>query len=123
MPMPQFPHDRWRVLSPYLDQALDVPPDARGAWLASLRAVDGPLARDLGAMLEEHAAVDESGFLDGMALDAQLREPRLSPGSRSGPIGSCRSSDRAAAGACGAPIGAMAASRGRRQSSCSIWRS
>jgi len=31
--MPPFNADRWRVLSPYLDEALEIAPDERADWL------------------------------------------------------------------------------------------
>ena len=78
--MPQFPRERWRELSPYLDQALDIEPAARAAWIAALRDTDPVLARDLVALLSEHEAADQAGFLDGMALDAALCAPQQTLG-------------------------------------------
>ena len=73
--MPQFPPERWRALSPYLDEVLDVPAEARAGWLSSLRAVDAALAHDLVALLDEHEAADEAGFLDGMVLPPDIWAP------------------------------------------------
>ena len=42
--MAGFTTDRWRVLSPYLDQALDLDVEEREPWVASLRLED-PVAR------------------------------------------------------------------------------
>ncbi|MPY90389.1 MAG: tetratricopeptide repeat protein [Luteitalea sp.] len=56
--------DRWRRLSPYLDHALGIGIEERAAWLASIRAEDATLAADLQTLLAEHAALDESGFLE-----------------------------------------------------------
>jgi len=39
--------DRWRALSPYLDEALAMPAHNRAAWLADIRARDAALASDL----------------------------------------------------------------------------
>jgi serine/threonine protein kinase/Tfp pilus assembly protein PilF len=50
-------------LSPYLDEALDVPPGDRASWLASISARDATLASELHALLSEHEAADERGFL------------------------------------------------------------
>ena len=55
--------DRWRRLSPYLDEALDTPTRERGSILAELRARDAALAADLQALLSEREAADASGFL------------------------------------------------------------
>ena len=64
--MPPVDPDRWRALSPYLDQALDLPSDlARAEWLRSLSARDAALAADVRSLLDEHDAADESAFLEG----------------------------------------------------------
>src|SRR5436190_18608027 len=67
--MPPINPDRWRVLSPYLDEALDVSPDQRPAWLADLSARDSALAADLSSLLAGHVAVHDSGFLERAILD------------------------------------------------------
>ncbi len=67
--MPHVSPERWRVLSPYLDEALEIPAADRTAWLASIQARDISLAADLRAMLEEHQTLDESRFLVGAVLD------------------------------------------------------
>ncbi len=56
--------DRWRILSPHLDRALEMPEDARGAWLESLRTEDPALAAEVEALLEEHRALSREGFLE-----------------------------------------------------------
>ena len=56
--------DRWHILSPYLDQALTLPPEDRLRWLESLRAEDPTLAVDLGALLEEHRVVEQKRYLE-----------------------------------------------------------
>jgi eukaryotic-like serine/threonine-protein kinase len=58
--------DRWRVLAPHLDRALDLPEEERGSWLASLREEDAALADDLAALLERHATLEHQGFLKGV---------------------------------------------------------
>ena len=67
--MPPFNADRWRVLSPYLDEALEIAPDERADWLASIAARDAALANDLRSMLAQHRTVHESRFLEGVVLD------------------------------------------------------
>jgi len=62
--MPPFSPDRWRTLSPYLDEALEIRTVERGAWLASICARDASLGADLRSLLAEHDLVHESGFLD-----------------------------------------------------------
>ena len=72
--MPPITPDRWRILSPYLDEALDIAADERPAWLASIGLRDAALATDLKAMLAEHEVADHSGFLAGAVLDARLEQ-------------------------------------------------
>jgi serine/threonine protein kinase/tetratricopeptide (TPR) repeat protein len=59
--------DRWRALSPYLDEALELPTADRAAWLASIYARDTGLAVDLQALLAEHDRVHASRFLEQLA--------------------------------------------------------
>src|SRR4029453_6417539 len=67
--MPPFNADRWRVLSPYLDEALEIAPDEPADWLASIAARDAALADDLRSMLAQHRTVHESKFLERAVLD------------------------------------------------------
>ena len=64
-PMPRISPDRWRVLSPYLDQALEISADERGGWLA-VDLGQGLVARQptSSAILVEHQTVHDSGFLE-----------------------------------------------------------
>jgi len=55
--------DRWRVLSPYLDDALAMTRDHRASWLASISARDAALASDLESLLGEYDSLQDSGFL------------------------------------------------------------
>jgi serine/threonine protein kinase/tetratricopeptide (TPR) repeat protein len=64
--------DRWRALSPYLDEALDIDAAQRGEWLAAVSARDPRLADDLRSILAGHKAVHDSGFLEGVVLDSRL---------------------------------------------------
>jgi serine/threonine protein kinase/tetratricopeptide (TPR) repeat protein len=70
--MPPLSPDRWRAVSPYLDQALELATGDRAEWLASLCARDAALGADLRAMLAEHDVVHQSRFLEGAALDSRL---------------------------------------------------
>jgi serine/threonine protein kinase/tetratricopeptide (TPR) repeat protein len=72
--MPSVNPQRWRALSPYLDDALDLPVEARPAWLAQIEGQDAALAEDLRALLADHAAADASGYLEGGL------SPQLTPG-------------------------------------------
>jgi eukaryotic-like serine/threonine-protein kinase len=69
--MPPINPDRWRVLSPYLDHALDIDADERAAWLATLSTRDAALAADLRAILSQQGEVRESHFLECAVLDSQ----------------------------------------------------
>ena len=62
--MRPFSADRWRTLSPFLDEALEIATVDRADWLASIRARDAALAADLQMLLAEHDAVHESHFLE-----------------------------------------------------------
>jgi eukaryotic-like serine/threonine-protein kinase len=64
---PRLSADRWRVVIPYLDAALELEGDRRAQWLDDLRREDGLLADDVAALLDKQAALDVQGFLDGPA--------------------------------------------------------
>ena len=66
--MSSLSSDRWRALSPYLDEALDLTADERQPWLDTLRRDDPGLAADLQRLLAERDALDDSGFLEGPAI-------------------------------------------------------
>jgi serine/threonine protein kinase len=70
--MPPISPDRWRVLSPYLDEALEIPTVERAAWLASICAHDAALAADLKTMLAESDVCHESRFLERTVLDPRM---------------------------------------------------
>jgi WD40 repeat protein/serine/threonine protein kinase len=59
--------DRWRALSPLLDEALDLFPPERNAWLAALDERDPAIAADVRALLKDHDALDARGFLEAGA--------------------------------------------------------
>jgi tetratricopeptide (TPR) repeat protein len=63
--MPPLTGDRWRVISPLLDEALDLGPEARESWLAALRKDNAELAADVESLLREREVLDRSGFLAG----------------------------------------------------------
>ncbi len=60
--------DRWRIVSPYLDRALEIADGEREAWLESLRAEDPDLASEVEALLEERRTLSREGFLEDDAL-------------------------------------------------------
>jgi hypothetical protein len=75
--MATVPADRWRALSPYLDEVLDIPREERTAWLASLQARDATLAADLRTLLAEQDVVEESHFLERDAVPQPRPAPSL----------------------------------------------
>jgi serine/threonine protein kinase len=56
--------DQWQAVSPYLDQALAMTDDERGAWLSSIGEQDPALATQLAALLSEHRLLAQEGFLE-----------------------------------------------------------
>ena len=62
--VPPLDPARWRALSPYLDQALDMSREDRAAWLTAIRASDPALGADLERLLAEHDHLQRSRFLD-----------------------------------------------------------
>ena len=56
--------ERWRIFSPYLDEALDLPGALRGVWLEALREKDGALAAALEEFLRDHAQLQQERFLE-----------------------------------------------------------
>jgi serine/threonine-protein kinase len=75
--MARIEDGRWRVLSPWLDRALDLPPAERAEWLESLARSDAALAAELAELLSESDALEERGFLE---------EPPPSPPSLAGQV-------------------------------------
>jgi eukaryotic-like serine/threonine-protein kinase len=61
--VPKLDPDRWRVVSPHLDEALELKDAERAAWLARLRLRDPALADDVRALLEENAMASREAFL------------------------------------------------------------
>jgi serine/threonine protein kinase/tetratricopeptide (TPR) repeat protein len=70
--MPPISPERWRALSPYLDEALEIEAAGQAAWLESIAARDPALADDLRSILAGHKAVHDSGFLEGVVVDPRL---------------------------------------------------
>src|SRR5262245_14558691 len=67
MPAPLDP-DRWRQVGPYLDRALELEGDERGAFLTALRSEEPEVAADLERLLDAHQALSDEGFLDDAVL-------------------------------------------------------
>ena len=61
--------DRWRIVSPHLDQVLELPAGERRRFLARLARQDPALAADLELLLEEERALREEKYLEHDAQD------------------------------------------------------
>jgi serine/threonine protein kinase len=56
--------EQWRIISPYLNEAIDLPPGERTIWLTKLRQENPVLAEQIASLLDEHAELVEQGFLE-----------------------------------------------------------
>jgi len=74
--MPDTNRDRWFKLAPYLEEALDLEPGPRAAWLSALAARDPELAAQLSPLLAEHDALAKQGFMS-TTPPAPVPEPGL----------------------------------------------
>jgi len=61
--MAAIDEDRWRILGPLLDRALELPAEEQPRWLAELRATSPALAAELTALLAGESAADRERFL------------------------------------------------------------
>ena len=68
--------ERWRLVSPHLDQALDLSGEERRGYIAVLASEDPALAADLELLLGEERAVRDERYLEHDAQDL-LAEPHL----------------------------------------------
>jgi len=64
----RFDKARWEALSPLLDEVLALEGPARAARLAALGRERPDLADDLAGLLDQHAAAEREGFLEGGLL-------------------------------------------------------
>jgi hypothetical protein len=72
--------EQWQVLSPFLDQALTMSMEECAVRLESLRTEKPEIAHELDAMLEQHRAASQEGFLDegpALPLDSRCRGKTL----------------------------------------------
>ena len=80
--------DRWRLLEPLLDRALDLSPTQRAAWLDSLSTTAPDIAAELSQLLADDDAAEQRGFLSmpvelslaGMVVGAYTLERPLGHG-------------------------------------------
>jgi serine/threonine protein kinase/tetratricopeptide (TPR) repeat protein len=66
--MKQTLEDRWREISPYLDELLDLEPEQRQQWLAALETRDPVIARHLRVHLHQLDTLDREDFLGSPPL-------------------------------------------------------
>ncbi|UWZ84438.1 serine/threonine-protein kinase [Occallatibacter riparius] len=83
--MPGIDPNRWRALSPFLEQALEMPDEERLTWLASLRTEDPALADELHRLLESSRLLASEAF-----LHVPLGEPFPSSGLAGRSVGAYR---------------------------------
>ena len=62
--MRKLDSDTWREVSPYVDEALDLPPAERGRWLDALKTTKPDIAAVVAALLDEDQAVAGNRFLE-----------------------------------------------------------
>ena len=60
--------EQWKRVSPYLDEALELPPEQRAGWLLTLSEKDAELASLVQALLDEQRQVEQEGFLERSPL-------------------------------------------------------
>ena len=56
--------EEWRVVSPYLDQALTMTEEERAVWMRALASENPTLAAQLASLLEEHRELAREGYLE-----------------------------------------------------------
>src|SRR5689334_6712172 len=61
--MPVLDPDRWPLVEPLLDQALDLPPAERAAWLAELRTRSPAIADEVASLLAADELADSADLL------------------------------------------------------------
>ena len=63
--------DQWQVVSPYLDQALNMTDEERSIWLSSLRTQNPGLVDQLEMLLLDYRALSDEGFLETAPSDCR----------------------------------------------------
>jgi serine/threonine-protein kinase len=61
--MPRFSKDDWAQLSPLIDEALGLAPEARTEWLRRHKVTHPTIAGELEAILNRESALDAEGFM------------------------------------------------------------
>src|ERR1700739_24216 len=68
--------DRWREVSPYLDQVLSLPEMEWSAWFESFRAQKPELADIVQELLQEHRDLAQHRFLEQLPIPDTLGASR-----------------------------------------------
>jgi serine/threonine-protein kinase len=76
--MPTLTPERWREISPFLDEVLALPVADRAVWFESFRSQKPELADLLQELLAEHSAIEQKHFLESTPL------PEMFPSSSAG---------------------------------------
>ena len=66
--MPPLTPDQWQEVSPYLDEALEIAPERRAAWLLSLSERDARLAAMVETLLLQQERLEQESFLERSLL-------------------------------------------------------
>ncbi len=72
--MTPLSRDHWQELGPLVDAALELPPDARPAWLSEQRKINPTLVAEVEELLAREVPADREGFLSSR-LDLELPKP------------------------------------------------
>jgi serine/threonine-protein kinase len=75
----EIEREQWPVLSKLLDEALELPVEARDTWLESLPAMHAGLKSTLRELLNHHSAAETHDFLGTMFKVAANEEPHATP--------------------------------------------
>src|SRR3954466_13949795 len=86
--MPVIDRDRWTVLEPLLDKALELTPEELGPWLEELSESAPDVAAELSALLTDDLSATRDGFLskpldltlEGLEIGAYTLERPLGHG-------------------------------------------
>jgi eukaryotic-like serine/threonine-protein kinase len=72
--------ERWREVSPYLDEVLALTPDQQVVWLQSVRVAKPELAVLLQELLDQHRALSDKHFLEnGLLENVSIVGQKLGP--------------------------------------------
>ncbi len=69
--MARLTAERWAVVAPVFDEALEMDPAEQRAWIEKLRGQDPRLAGEVEALVADHRALDQARFLEGSASSGE----------------------------------------------------